>query len=209
MDRTPSDSGRNPDPDGMQEPAPRARPEAGTALPGQDVRRLLAWLVRVRWLFLLGLGAAILAGVTALHTAFPVHRVVAVGAFILAYNTGFRLYHRFRRSTPTTRELQLEAGLQNRSRPPGAHGARPPYGGGEQPLRDPLRDPRHRGEHAAPPAPGLGRRGRRRRPAPRGHGPGRGSHQPVPPHRRRRLAPRGDRHRHHDHVLDHGAACGR
>jgi signal transduction histidine kinase len=112
MDDTPSVSGRRPDPDGMQDAAPPASRGGGIALPVHDVRRLLAWLVRIRWVFLLGLGAAVLAGATVLHSAFPVSRVVAVGAFVLAYNGALLLYHRTRRSAPTSRSLQLEAGLQ-------------------------------------------------------------------------------------------------
>ena len=114
MAHAPTDSGFRPDPDGMQPPARRASPGVVTLLPGQDLHRLLAWLVRIRWLFVAGLGVAALAGASVLHTNFEVSRIVAVGAFIVAYNGCFLLHHQIRRGRPGPTSLanRVEAGLQ-------------------------------------------------------------------------------------------------
>jgi len=119
MDDSSSASDRGPVPDGKQEPAPGVSLEGGIALPDvsmpeRDLDRLLAWFIRIRWLFVAGLGAAILGGAYVFHADFPVPRSVAVGAVILAYNFLFLLYHRIRRPRPEPllRASRIEAGLQ-------------------------------------------------------------------------------------------------
>jgi signal transduction histidine kinase len=87
-------------------------PDAG--LDERELDRLLAWFVRMRWLFVAGLLTAVLAGSYAFHTSFPARQATAIGAAILAYNTLFLLYHRFRpaRPVPLLGASRIEAGLQ-------------------------------------------------------------------------------------------------
>ncbi len=87
---------------------------ADAALREKELHHLLGWFIRVRWIFLAGLGFAILTGAYFFHVRFPVGRTTAVGAAVLAYNVLFLAYHRSLRGRPVP-ELRLsrrEAGLQ-------------------------------------------------------------------------------------------------
>jgi signal transduction histidine kinase len=83
----------------------------GIAVPERDLRHLLAWFVRIRWLFVAGLGAAVLAGSLAFRLEFAVRETLAVAAVVATYNVFFAAYHRFGHpgSGATGR---AEAGLQ-------------------------------------------------------------------------------------------------
>jgi signal transduction histidine kinase len=103
----------------LAEPAGQDRPgDVAEALPGDalpdDLDRLLAWFIRIRWLFVGGLAATILAAAWLLRASFPLGRTVAVGGVILAYNALFLLHHRLRRPrpVPATRASRIEALLQ-------------------------------------------------------------------------------------------------
>jgi signal transduction histidine kinase len=89
----------------------------GAALPERDLRHLLAWFVRVRWVFVTGLLLAIATGSALLGPGFPVARPLAVAALIAGYNLLFAVYHRLRSrwgvalSPPGTVEARLQIGL--------------------------------------------------------------------------------------------------
>ncbi len=59
----------------------------------QELVQRLSWLVRLRWLFLVGLAFTIAIGNRFLSTDFPTREALAVGATILLYNVGFHLSH--------------------------------------------------------------------------------------------------------------------
>jgi signal transduction histidine kinase len=91
-----------------------AAPPRGTALPERDLRHLLAWFIRVRWLFVTGLLFAIAAGSALFGPGFPVARTLAVAALVAGYNVIFAAYHAVRRrwSAAVTATGNLEARLQ-------------------------------------------------------------------------------------------------
>ena len=89
----------------------------GAALPERDLRHLLGWFVRVRWLFVSGLILAIATGAVLLQPDFPVGKTLAVAGLVSTYNVLFATYHRVRRrwgtavSAPGTVEAGLQIGL--------------------------------------------------------------------------------------------------
>jgi signal transduction histidine kinase len=89
----------------------------GAALPERDLRHLLAWFVRVRWLFVTGLVLAIATGSALLGPVFPVARPLAVAGLIACYNLLFAAHHALQRrwgaalSAPGTVEARLQIGL--------------------------------------------------------------------------------------------------
>jgi signal transduction histidine kinase len=84
------------------------------ALPEQELVHRLGWFIRVRWLFVVGLGCAIAGGAYVFRVEFPVRRAVAVGLVVLSYNLLFLLYHRLRRNgaVQDLATSRIEAGLQ-------------------------------------------------------------------------------------------------
>ncbi len=93
------------------------RPLGGVALPERDLRHLLGWFIRIRWLFVGGLLLAIAAGQYLLGSAFPVAKTLAVAGLIAGYNVLFAAYHAVRRrfgealAAPGTVEAGLQIGL--------------------------------------------------------------------------------------------------
>lgn len=83
------------------------------ALRERELLHLLEWLVRVRWLFVAGLGLAVLTGAYVVPVGLPVGRAIAVGAVVLGYDALFFLHHRFLRGrVPDLTGSRIEAGLQ-------------------------------------------------------------------------------------------------
>jgi len=114
MSHSPSGSGPSPAPDGNQEAAPIPVPERGIGLPERDLDRLLSWFVRIRWVFVAGLAATILAGVRIFPATFPLRQTLAIAGAILVYNALFLLWQRHRRVGTGwgARASRIEAGLQ-------------------------------------------------------------------------------------------------
>ena len=90
------------------------RPQRGAALPERDLRHLLGWFVRVRWLFVTGLLLAIATGTALLGPEFPVGRTLAVAGLVAGYNVLFAAYHaaRRRRGVAVAAAGTVEAALQ-------------------------------------------------------------------------------------------------
>ncbi len=84
------------------------------ALPEEELLHRLGWFIRVRWLFLAGLAAAIVTGALAFRAEFPAWRTAAVGGVVLFYNGVFLLHHRFlrHRTIPDLTTSRIEAVLQ-------------------------------------------------------------------------------------------------
>ena len=84
------------------------------ALPERDLRHLLGWFIRVRWVFVSGLVLAIAAGAMLLRLDFPVEKTLAVAALISTYNVLFAAYHRVRSrwAVAVSASGTVEAGLQ-------------------------------------------------------------------------------------------------
>ncbi len=80
----------------------------------QELVNLLAWFIRVRWLFLVGLGLAIFAGARVFHADFPVEKTITVALAILFYNVLLAAHHRDlrRRPVPLLSTSRMEAGVQ-------------------------------------------------------------------------------------------------
>jgi signal transduction histidine kinase len=74
----------------------------------------LGWFIKIRWLFLVGLGFSITFSKYILELSFPALQTIVVGGVILAYNGGFYLYHRFlrHRRRPVLKTSRIEASLQ-------------------------------------------------------------------------------------------------
>ncbi len=90
------------------------RPARGAALPERDLRHLLGWFIRIRWLFVGGLFIAIGSGPYLLGPTFPVARTLGVAALVAGYNVLFALYHGVQRrwGIAVSASGTLEAGLQ-------------------------------------------------------------------------------------------------
>ena len=84
------------------------------ALPERDLRQLLGWFIRVRWVFVSGLVLAIAAGTFLLRLDFPVQKTLAVAGWISIYNVLFAAYHqvRGRWAVAVSASGTVEAGLQ-------------------------------------------------------------------------------------------------
>ncbi len=117
----PPDPAAGPDPgpaaDAGEPPRTSAGLAHGAALPERDLRHLLAWFVRVRWVFVTGLLLAIATGSALLGPGFPVALPLAVAGLVAGYNLLFAAYHLVRRrwgialSAPDTVEARLQIGL--------------------------------------------------------------------------------------------------
>ncbi len=99
-------------------PAGMARPRAlHEPPPARDLRHLLGWFIRVRWMFVAGLIAAVAAGATLFHLDLEVGKTLAIAVVIAAYNLLFAAYHRLQRRRPTPaaagglHEAALQIGL--------------------------------------------------------------------------------------------------
>jgi signal transduction histidine kinase len=92
----------------------QVRPRPDAPFRQQELLHLLGWFIRVRWLFLAGLGVAILAGARVFHFAFPIEKILAVGLAVLSYNVLLASHHRvlLRGPLPLLMACRLEAGLQ-------------------------------------------------------------------------------------------------
>jgi signal transduction histidine kinase len=84
------------------------------ALPGRELRHLLGWFVRIRWLFVAALAFAILVGAHVFRVEFPVGKTIAVCVAVFSYNALLLLYHLLRRhrAIPVLTSGRGEAGLQ-------------------------------------------------------------------------------------------------
>ncbi len=74
----------------------------------------LDWFIRLRWVFLFGLGLMVLVTSQFLRPNLPYESILVVGGIILAYNTGLYLYHSSftRKRPPDTTATRIEANLQ-------------------------------------------------------------------------------------------------
>jgi signal transduction histidine kinase len=90
---------------------PELAPGVRGAAPGRDLRRLLAWFVRIRWLFVAGLAAAVLVGAQLLRLEFASRQALVVAGVVAAYNAIFAVYHRLAHPSAGA-SGRLEAGLQ-------------------------------------------------------------------------------------------------
>ncbi len=87
-----------------------ARPEPPRV---SELRRLLGWFIRVRWLFVCGLVLAVVVAVNVFGIALAVGKTLAVAVVIASYNVVFAAYHRYqRRTSPDPAGGAIEAGLQ-------------------------------------------------------------------------------------------------
>jgi signal transduction histidine kinase len=80
----------------------------------EELPRRLAWLVRLRWAFLVGLAATTALGSRFLSADFPTREALAVSGAILLYNAAFRFHHRrgSGRDPGAVNASRLEAHLQ-------------------------------------------------------------------------------------------------
>ena len=62
-----------------------------------ELRRLLGWFIRVRWLFVCGLVLAVVVAVNVFGIALAVGKTLAVAVVIASYNVVFAAYHRYQR----------------------------------------------------------------------------------------------------------------
>ncbi len=74
----------------------------------------LGWFIKIRWAFLAGLLLTVVFARYLLGIELPYSRIVAVGAFILSYNSLLFFRHRSvqKKGTPDPRATHLEANLQ-------------------------------------------------------------------------------------------------
>lgn len=87
-----------------------ARPEPPRV---SELRRLLGWFIRVRWLFVCGLVLAVVVGVNVFGIELAAGKTLAVAVVIASYNVLFAAYHRYqRRTSPDPAGGAVEAGLQ-------------------------------------------------------------------------------------------------
>lgn len=78
-----------------------------------ELRRLLGWFIRVRWLFVCGLVLAVAVAVNVFRIELAVGKALAVAVVIASYNVLFAAYHRYhRRVSHAPAGGGLEAGLQ-------------------------------------------------------------------------------------------------
>lgn len=93
--------------------ATRQSPTDG-ALREYELIQLLGWFVRVRWLFLAGLGIAILGAWGVFRVTLPLGKLLTIGGVVLGYNVLFFVHHRRprRRAAPRPFRSRNEAALQ-------------------------------------------------------------------------------------------------
>ncbi len=74
----------------------------------------LGWFIKIRWTFLSGLLLTVLVARFGLQIDLPYFRILAVGAFIFAYNVAlyFRHLSETRKGPPDPRSTQVEANFQ-------------------------------------------------------------------------------------------------
>jgi len=95
--------------------APAADGDASRPEPPRvsELRRLLGWFIRVRWLFVCGLVLAVAVAVNVFQIELAVGKTLAVAVVIASYNVLFAAYHRYqRRLGPGPNGGGIEAGLQ-------------------------------------------------------------------------------------------------
>jgi signal transduction histidine kinase len=82
--------------------------------PGRDLRQLLGWFIRVRWVFVCGLVLAVATAVNLFRIRLEVGKILAIAVVIASYNVLFAAYHRHLRRWPAASAAtgNAEAGLQ-------------------------------------------------------------------------------------------------
>jgi len=82
----------------------------------QELLSRLNWFVKLRWLFLLGLGGVLFSADWAFNVQIRLAPILLICGIVLIYNSGFYVLHRQMRATPgrkiTSKHLRVEANLQ-------------------------------------------------------------------------------------------------
>ncbi len=92
-------------------PARPTAPQLARSLREDELRARLGWFIQLRWLFLVGLGASLLAAGPLLGLPLPYGRLLAVGAIVAAYNVALSLRRRGSAgdASPSPRAIRAEA----------------------------------------------------------------------------------------------------
>src|SRR5512146_1776370 len=98
----------------VREEPERMQELIGRLLSEQELSARLAWFIRLRWVFLLGLSLSIGLSSLLLRIALPYRQILLVAGIIFAYNTAFYLHHAFftRNRTPEVTGARIEANVQ-------------------------------------------------------------------------------------------------